>query len=147
DISPDFAGRPVILNYTGINKTSITVKLGWQGSNLNYLQHPNETEQLEFNRQQQITGKTVERHNVIPIRYSEKFSYLPNGNLSQHTLPEQGKLIYQWSEHNIKSIGWLDNKQKFHPVITTDQLAGYTYGNGLKLQILHNKFKSSLLLT
>lgn len=143
-IKLDHAQRPVSINYTGSNKADIAVKLGWYGDKLIRLEHPNETEYRQFNHNEQLSKRTVIRANAI--QYDESFDYNQQGQLTGHQLPEGGKLIYQWRGNKIRTIKWLSPTGQEHLVLSTDNAAGYKYGNGLQMQMMHNQQQSSLVL-
>lgn len=102
-----------------------------------HILHPNEKEQLIFNRTGQVVNRKIERQLMTPTgevkwRYQESFTYDDQDRLLRHQLPEGGALIYGWLAQHLISIEW-ENRQGHRKYILKRKpnTKQYEFGNGL----------------
>lgn len=135
----DDSDRPIKL--TEKNQATVHVtKLGWSGNSLTHIAHPLEIETREYDKQNRLAGRTINRISVntgVRLHYTERFDYDDRNRLAAHFLPEGGALRYQWGAGNqLLGISWQDPYGGNHPVIrSTARQPGYQYGNGLRLRV------------
>ncbi len=135
--------RPEVLQETHDGKHS-TTRLAWYGTQLTGITHPRESEQRTYDQRGHLASRQVTRHcraTVLCPKYSETFLYDAMDRLVQHTLPEGGKLHYEWGrKKQLTGIVWEDHHGARHRIIRAlPNTAGYQYGNGLHLDSLADK--------
>lgn len=137
DLQFDATGRPAGLRHTGPGKAEVPITLGWHGRRLRRLEHPAETEYLDYDDEGRLRGRDIRRpHPDGALQYRESFAHDRHGRLLRHTLPEGGALHYRWSDDGrLVRMDWESRDGARHPVIeTVPGRPGYRYGNGLHLQ-------------
>lgn len=150
-------GLPILHNYNNTNtveikydafkrpheiieknpESSINTVLEWHGNQLTKVNHPHESETLEYDDLDRVHKRQIIRSD---INYTESFNYDDKNRLIEHKLPEGGSLHYHWgAQQQIKAIYWQDLDGTKHAVIDSiDQHTGYYFGNKLKLHGIAN---------
>lgn len=126
------------------------ISLTWQGARLHTVQHPNETETLQYDRHGRLILRAVQRQvnrQAEPWRYTEGFDYDDHGRLISHRLPEGGTLLYRWGAGaQLLDIVWQTQSGELHTVIHSQPAAhGYRYGNGLHMTGLNVRGQAASL--
>ncbi|MGB6218723.1 MAG: DUF2235 domain-containing protein [Castellaniella sp.] len=137
DIRRDTLGRPVGLRHTAPDASPLEIGLRWRDDRPVRLTHPEETEYLEHDDHGRVTARAVRRpHPRGELNYRERFAYDAQGRLTRHDLPEGGALHYAWSgTGRLGRLDWEAADGTRRTVIdSASGLAGYRYGNGLRLR-------------
>lgn len=100
-----------------------------------HISNDNETEQLTFNDNKQLTERHVQRRLNTPLaqvqwHYKEQFHYDEKQRLIRHDLPEGGALIYQWQQHHLHRIDWQNREGQKLTVVQAEPTTRH-YFNGL----------------
>lgn len=135
DYRYDTAGRLITMT-AGNAPNSQETRLSWQGKNLLRIEHPNETETRQYDADNRLVARTVQRNPMdTQVSYTESYDYDNLNRLTAHHLPEGGKLVYRWGpQQRLLGIDWHDTHGRRHAVISSlPSQPGYQYGNGLSL--------------
>lgn len=154
-LTHDAQGRPVRLEHVAPDAgRRIRTRLQWHGLRLQRIEHPHETETLEYDEHGRLSQRYIWRPaawNAPAISLRESFSHDSHGRLTRHTLPEGGALLYTWRDSGsgrrseldssggaawgrLAALHWEDPQGRLHTVIESDALLpGYRYGNGLHM--------------
>ncbi|MCI2808207.1 phospholipase effector Tle1 domain-containing protein [Eoetvoesiella caeni] len=133
DYRHDAAGRLVAV---AAGNAQPEARLSWHGQNLLRIEHPNETDTRQYDQDNRLAARTVQRNAAgIPALYTERYGYDGHNRLTVQHLPEGGKLVYRWgAQQRLLGIVWHDVQGKSHTVIQSlPSQPGYEYGNELRL--------------
>ncbi len=135
--SHDRHGRLRSMRAEAANVPSVLTRIAWRGEYPALISHPEETQILRYGRSALNAGRVREREVIrhcarrgASWSYRDRFTYDAQGRRSFHGLPEGGGLYYQWLDHRLLSIEWVDVRGKRH-VVFESTAAGLRHGNGL----------------
>jgi len=95
----DVLGRIVRHEASKPREATVVTTLAYDGVHLVRVQHPQETELMQYDQWGRVALKTIERPATTTQpaqRWSERFAYDPADRLTRHELPEGGALTYTW---------------------------------------------------
>jgi YD repeat-containing protein len=145
-------GKPVEMIGQSAGK-SLRTTIAWRNEQAVLVKHPHEIDQ----RRHDSAGRLVERRiwrPSTPLRqtafgYIERYIRDAAGHITQHELPEGGKLLYRWSlRGRLLAIAWEDAAGVRQTLLTApaDGGPGYLHGNGLRVRGLVEAGRLSALV-
>ena len=121
-------------------------RIDWRANRPVAIEHPFETQIMRYGRHRIHPQLLTEREVHRPAHagraawsYRERFRYNAQGQVSEHDLPEGGRVQYWWNDNRLLAIAWQDPQGQVHPVIDASA-AGIRHGNGLVTSAMKGRY-------
>jgi RHS repeat-associated protein len=140
-IDVDAQRRPTRITQTRHDGQDDIADLRWHGRRLQQIRHAGETETRRHDRHGRLIERRIARPGIeagsTPLDFAERFHYDARHRLVKHELPEGGALLYDWhASGRLARLRWEPENSTPETVIdSAPSVAGYRYGNGMRLWV------------